>query len=225
MRLLLVAGLAASALSLAAGPALGFGHRHKDCATEESCAPQMTVTWVEQTVTEYKTEWKTRDIECVENVTTYRLVPKTFKRIEMELAFIDRKDYRPQIELVPKTGVKELTTYKMVATPCTDPCTGACKNVYHPEVCTEKVPATSYFINTVPQPIVETTAYIKPVERTYTYTESIPETKPVKLIRQELYCEQVPYQRVIKVPVYTPCNPPVVENIPEPKQPPKPERQ
>jgi hypothetical protein len=223
MRAILAVGLAAAALGLAATPAFAFGHHKADCAPGDCCPPQMTVTFVEQTVTDYKLEWKTRDVEVINEVTDYKEVTKTFTRIEQELAFVDRKDIRPSLKLVPKLGVKELTTYKMVPTTCVDPCTGCSKTTFHPEACTEKVPATRYELAHVPEQIVVTTAYLRPVERTYEYTESVPEVKKVKLVRQELYCEKVPYQRIVRVPVYTPCCGAPPETIPAPEQLPNPE--
>jgi hypothetical protein len=227
MRAFLAVALAASALALPASTAFAFGHQKADCAPSDCCAPQMTVTFVEETVTDYKLEWKTRDVEVITEITAYKEVTKTFKRIEQELAFVDRKDIRPSLELVPKLGVKELTTHKMVPTTCVDPCTGCSKTTFHPEACTEQVPATRYELAHRPEQIVVTTAYLRPVERTYQYTESVPEVKKVKLVRQELYCERVPYKRIVRVPVFTPCAPPLTtpQPEPEPKLPePQPER-
>ena len=62
-RLLMVTPVVVLALLLVSTPdASAFGRRNKHCAEEyaaaSECAPApMSVTWVEQTVTAYRTEW------------------------------------------------------------------------------------------------------------------------------------------------------------------------
>jgi hypothetical protein len=191
----------------AAGSAHAFGHLTASCDAPCNglCTPRMSVTWVEQTITDYKTEWEKKPIEVWVEQPVTKVVPKTYKRTEYELAYIDRKDVRTVIATVPRAAMKEITTYKMEPCTTTDPCTGQCHTTYSVKTCIENIPVTAYQCIERKEPVTVTTAYMKPVEKTYTVLDTVIEYKKVKLIKEELCPKQVPFQRTIQVPVYVPC--------------------
>src|SRR5207302_490647 len=124
-------------LLAATGPAGAFGHHKASCDNcAQTCAPKTTIAWVEQTVTDYKTEWQTKDIEVEIDQPFFREEVKTYKRFEDVLAFTDRKDIRPVIKLIPRSSMKDITTYKMEPCTTTD-CHGQCHTTYSVKTCVE----------------------------------------------------------------------------------------
>src|SRR5262249_39228855 len=94
-RLLQVAPLAALAALLVATPDANAFVRRRQCAEEcapaysAPCAP-MSVTWVEQEVTAYRVEWRTREVPVEVMVATW--VPKKETIEEMVATWVPKKE-------------------------------------------------------------------------------------------------------------------------------------
>jgi hypothetical protein len=217
VKTLLLTPLAALALVAATSPVHAFGNINAGCAAPCNglCTPHMTVKWVEQTVTDYRTEFEKKKVEVeVEQPDETSIEKKTYTRVVEELAFVKRLDIKPIIALVPRYSMKQVTTYKMVPCTTTD-CTGKCHTTYSVKTCVESVPVTAYECVEKKQQVEVTTAYMKPVVKTYQVESWVPKYKKVKMIKEELCPKQVPYERKIQVQVCVPCG----EAIAEPKTP------
>jgi hypothetical protein len=223
VKTLLLTPLAAVAFLAATGSAGAFGHPAAcgDAPCNGLCTPHMTVKWVEQTVTDYRTEFERKKTEVeVEQPDLTSIERKTYTRVEQQLDYVKRLDFRTEIALVPRYSMKEVTNYKLVPCNTTDPCTGKCHTTYSVEASVEKIPVTAYECVERKQPVEVTIAVLKPVEKTYQVESWVPKYNKVKMIKEELCPKQVPYQRKIYVPVHVPCGeapaepmkPPVKEN-------------
>src|SRR6516162_5673304 len=97
MKKLWVMGAAAVCLSVLAVSAQANFHRHRGCSSpcyEECaplCAPAFTVSYVEQKVTAYRTEWKEEKVTINVVRCSYRTEVVPVKQVVMEQVTVPRK--------------------------------------------------------------------------------------------------------------------------------------
>jgi hypothetical protein len=205
----LTPGLALAALALAGAPVSAFGHLPKEwpppCAEPCPPPPPPPIVWEERTVTTFRPETHTRDVEAVVSELTHREVKIPTTRLVLETVYKDHKEVRTFFELVPRPCVKTVTSYRMV--PCTtvDPCTGCPKTTYHPEPYVQELPAVAYDSVPVKKEVIVTRACLKQVEKPFEIVRLVPEVKQVKKVFQQEYTVMVPHTIVIKVPVCPAC--------------------
>ena len=117
-RLMIATPLVALAVLLLSTPdASAFGRRKKHCA--EDCAPgcapaPMNVTWVEQTVTAYRTEWRTRQVPVEVSRPVERIEVKKEKRTVIVPTWVTEKS--TVSEVVPTWVTEKSTVTEVVPT-------------------------------------------------------------------------------------------------------------
>jgi hypothetical protein len=200
-------------VAVTASPLLGCGHRRgHGCASDcggPGCGDmgdccQSQVSYVEQTVTAYRPEWREREVSYTVN----RVVPRTVVTQQQCTVMIpvwtSQKQMRTVYTRVPRPIERQVTCCRMVPTCVTDPCTGCTRTVCQPQTFTQTV--HSVVMECVPQqqevtvPVCTMTAQ----QRTYEVRRVVCETVPEQVTRRVPYCVMVPYQTTVRVPVCTP---------------------
>lgn len=180
------------------------------CAAEctpAACAPApcAPATYVEKTVTCYRTEWRERDVPCTVNrvVQHVEIIPQTVTSTISVM--VEDKHECMVTNCVAREVVENVTCCRMVQTCCTDPCTGCTHTVCKPETYVKQVKRVVF--DQVPMKRVYTTHHCecRPVTKTIETKRVTCEIKPETVIKKERYCVSVPYQTTVKVAVCTPA--------------------
>ncbi len=164
-RLLLSAPLVALAVLLVSAPeASAFGWRRKSCAPD--CAPTC-VTWVDQVVVCYRTEWQSRDVEVIVQKPHYQEVVRKEKRVHLKPVWAEEEHKRkvhvpywaeeehkhkvlvpywaeeerkvPVCRPVVREEERDVVRCRMTHHVCHDPCTGCSYTVCKPQTYVERV--------------------------------------------------------------------------------------
>jgi len=214
MKKLILTSLALAAVGLTASPAWAFGHRrHHDSCCEPaccapSCAPAAQVSYVEQTVTCYRAEWRERE----ERYTVNRLVSRTEVVPEKITVCVpvwrEEKRTCTVYESVPREVVRDVTCCRMVPVCVTDPCSCCPHTCWRPETYVKHVKCTVYDCVPRQQEYTVKVCSMKQETRTIQTNRVVCEVKPETVVRKVRYCVSVPYQTKVKVAVCTPvCAP------------------
>jgi hypothetical protein len=209
MRNLVTVGFTVMILVMSGSSAQACFRRCRNSCDTDCGAPAVQVQYVEKTVTCYKPEWKEREVKCTVNrmVTRTEVVP--VKCNIMVPVWTDQKQTQVFYKRVPKEVEREVTTCHMVRDCVVDPCTGCTRTVCRPEYSTQKVKCTIWECIPEKRDVTVRVCSWKPEERTVETRRVICEWKPETITRKERYCEMVPYQTTVKVPVCVPapaCN-------------------
>src|SRR5882762_453626 len=135
VRMLAVAVLGAAAMAVASPDAAAFGKRSRGgcdspCGMSGgACGASYTVSYVDKTVTAYKTEWKTKQVEMP--VTEYKMVEEAFKYMVCEAQ--PGKTTVKVSKMVYSQQPYQYTAYEMQQVPGT-------VKVYAPKMSTKEVP-------------------------------------------------------------------------------------
>jgi hypothetical protein len=188
----------------------GLAPQAPACYPDLSCC-QPHVTWVDQIVTCYRTETRTRVVPCT--------VPKTVCREEtvVQKYWVNVPEWGEQkrtvwvYKEVCKPVEREVTgALPLPPAPCptwSDSCCGhhcdICDNRV-PAVCKQKIACLEPEVATEKVEFVEKVCSYRAEERTALCTRQVVETVPETVLREENYCVTVPYQVTIKVPVCAP---------------------
>lgn len=207
MSKLVAMGLAAVVVvASAVGQAAAFGCRHGGCdsgCATPSCGTQ--VTYVDKEITCYRTEWKTRDVQCVVNKMVPKEVTSEYTCTVMVPEWKEEKRNITVCKMVPKVVEREVTCCKMVPVTCTDPCTGCTYTCCKPQTFTQKVQCTVCEMVKENKEITVKVCVCKPEKRTYKCTRIVCECKQETVTCKQCYCVSVPYKTTVKVAVCTPC--------------------
>jgi hypothetical protein len=189
------------------------GNCSAPCATE-CVAP----TYVDKTVTCYRTEWKEKEVP----VTVYKRVPREVVVPHKCMVWVpewkEEKRMVTQYHMVPKEVERVVTTCHRVPVPCceTDCCDDGCgrRRLFHRhrDCCNYQVVTESHTVKCVVNQCVpsqhEVTVRVcsyKAQEKTWETKCTVYDCKPETVMQKVRYCERVPYTTTIKVPVYPVC--------------------
>jgi hypothetical protein len=219
MKKLAVLVLLAAGLVLSATPAQARG-RHGCCAPCNDCCSPCSAscaapcapaapTYVTQTVTCYRPEWREKEVE----VTVNRMVSheNTGHRTYTVLIPEYHNEQRTATVYVPRPREveREVTSCRMVSVQTVD-CCGCCHTCCQPVMETQRVRCT--IMECVPeqrQYSVQVCTY-RSEQKTQEYHYTTYECRPEKVKQRVRYCEMVAYQTTVQVPVCsssccTPC--------------------
>lgn len=180
------------------------------CGDLCGCAPQ--VQWVDQVVTCYRCETRTRGVPVTVNRAVCReeVVPRKYYvsipeyKEEKRTIYTYKQNHKPA----------ERDVYSLIpAPPCPAPaCDGCGHGGAACDLCPPDLPVVKQHINTVEcedsfdkTEIVQQVCHYRAEERTEMVKHTIVENVPETTIKHECYTEMVPYQVTIKVPVCVPA--------------------
>jgi hypothetical protein len=180
------------------------------CHPDLGCCPP-AVTWVEKTITCYRTETRVRTVPCTVPKTVCRAVPVVEKYWINVPTWSEQKRTVWVYKEVPKEVERVITCLLPLPPACGGPCVDTCTG-HHCDICDNRVPATYTQKIKCVQPeaapvnveFVEKVCTYKAEEHTRVGTRQVVETVPETVLRQETYCVTVPYQVTVKVPVCCP---------------------
>jgi hypothetical protein len=199
MKRLAAIALVGAALALATPSARAC---HPACCAP--CVVPCCVQFVEKTVTCYRPEWKTRDVVC----TVMRPVPReVVEKYNCTVMVPEWKDEKRTIYIcnyVPKEEVREVTCCRMVPVCVTDPCTGCTYTSCKPECYTQKVKCCVLVPASEKRDVVVKVCTYRPEQRTVECRRVVCDYKPEQVTYKQCYCEMVPYQAKVMVPVCCP---------------------
>lgn len=169
------------------------------------CVPQVCVHYETRVVTTCRPVWHEREETCTVN----RIVPRVEVVNQQVCVNVPVWTTQKQIITVNRTVARcverDVTTCQMVPVCVTDPCTGCTHTCCKPVTCVQKVRCT--VLECVPEQreiCVRCCSYrqeTRNIQCRRVYCECRPET----VVRKVRYCEMVPCQTTIRVPVCTPC--------------------
>jgi hypothetical protein len=165
----------------------------------------MMVTWVDQTVTCYRAEWRTREVPYVTYQVFTRVVETPVTYTVPQAQWSDKKVMQTFYTMRPREVVQNVTCFKQVPTTCVDPCTGCCYTTWQCVPVVQQVRSIVYDCIPAQREVTVRVCTYVPVEKKGVRRDVVCETKPVNGVRLERYCVMVPYQTTVKVPVCVPC--------------------
>jgi hypothetical protein len=226
---LLAGAFALAGSAQAHGLRRGCGGCESDCA--QPCAapaPPPPPQYVEKVVTCYKTEWREKNVECVVNhMVSHEEVRKHTSTVCVPV-WKEEKRTVTEYKSVPKVVEREVVVCKKVPAPCETPCGGCesgcdngcghhrhrlfghrhkgCDDCGCETPCNvvrevQKVKCTVYECVPVKKDIVVKVCHYEQQQKVYETKCLVWECKPEKVMKKVRYCERVPYQTTIKVPV------------------------
>jgi hypothetical protein len=200
MKTVLVAAGALVGLVVTAGGVQGFGHKAGcgDCCAPV-CAPQ--IKWVEKKVTCYRTVMREKQVTCTINRFCMR----------PEMTQVTRTIMVPEMKcvtktvmicnLVPRTVEREVPCTVMVPYTAVDKCTGCEYTACKPQVVMRKVCCVVLENHPIQKQVTVPVCTYRPVQETVPCCRMVCETRPETVTQTVRYCELVPYQAVVLVPV------------------------
>jgi hypothetical protein len=186
-------------------------------AQARACYPNLSgcqpcVTWVDQVVTCYRTETRTRAVPCA--------VPKTVCReetvvnkywVNVPVWGEQKRTVWVYNEVCKPVGREVTCQLPLPPAPCPTCSDGCCG--HHCDVCDNRVPATykqritcvEHEAAPAKVEFVEKVCSYRAEEHTAVTTRQVVETVPETVLRNETYCVTIPYQLTVKVPVCAPA--------------------
>jgi hypothetical protein len=221
---LLLTTLAVLSLAVGSAPAGDPKHGGPEC-TGPACevpAQKVQVTYVEQTITAYRTVEKVRKIKLKMDLPVTRDVPMETTCVMMPV-WSDEKQVTAFPMPVVRQDVYLVPVCRWESECVTDPHTGCTYTMAHQV--TELKPVKSTHVERVPchTESLKPRVMLTPTEAAYQPAGVILECKQQEVEVEQRYLVTEPYKKTIKVPVYTPvpecpapgC--PVAEPLPAPK--------
>jgi hypothetical protein len=190
--------MAVVALALAAGPVRAGWW----CTSY--CPPPVCVTYVEKEVTCFRPVVREREVPCVVNRPVFHTetVKQTCTILVPE--YHNEKRVVTYFRSVPREIECEALRCRAIPVTVCDPCTGCQYTTCRYETYVEKVKRT--VLECVPEPreITVRVCSYRPQEMTYDVRRVVCEWKTETVVRKQYYCEMVPYQTTVRVPVCVP---------------------
>jgi hypothetical protein len=190
---------------------LGLSAQARACHPDLCCC-QPSVTWVDQVVTCYRTETRTRLVPCTVQKTVCHEEAVTNKYWVNVPEWSEQKRTVWIYKEVCKPVEREVTCLLPLppapCPTCSDSCCG-----HHCDICDNRTPATYKQKITcieheaAPEKVefVEKVCNYKAEEHSCVSKRQVVETVPVTVMHEESYCVQVPYQVTVRVPVCAPA--------------------
>jgi hypothetical protein len=204
MKMFSVTGLACLGLALLAAPVQAWGWRHRDSGSAD-CGT--CVVYVEKKVTCLKPIWKEKEVP----VTVTRVVCKTVvEKVKQRILVPEYKDVvqtRMVNTLVPRVVERDVPTCRTVPITCVDPCTGCTYTVCKRETVLVKVQQTVCDCLPVKKEFTVKVCSYREAVREVDVPRLVPETVKQVVITRQRYCEWLPFETVVRVPVRVPCQP------------------
>ena len=176
--------------------------RHRDRCCYDLCTPCCApcCEYVEKVITCYRPAWHEKEVECVVN----KLVPREV--VTKHTCTICNPEWREEKRscivntFVPRDVEREIVVCKWVPSQVTD-CCGCCCTVCKPVQEVKKIRCTICECVPVKKEYTARVCHYRQEPKTYECRHIVYDCVPQKVMRKVSYCEMVPYQTTVKVPV------------------------
>ncbi|GIW81933.1 MAG: hypothetical protein KatS3mg105_3740 [Gemmatales bacterium] len=162
------------------------------------------VKWVEKKVVCYKPVWREKEVTCTVMQKTWREVVEKKKVTVMVPEVHHEKRQICVMKAVPKEIEQDVVCRHLVAEKVKDACTGCVYTVCKPVCTVKKVKMTVFEYVPEKREVTVAVCRMKPVEKEIECRRYVPECKPVTVVQKQRYCEMVPVESTIRIPVCCP---------------------